>query len=224
MARTLLASAVAVAALAVAVGVVALPATGQPATTLFATVGPESTITLTHADGTRVQRLDPGTYTLEVDDRSDFHNFRLSGPGVLVSTGVAFVGKRTFTITVRDGVYTYVCEPHSSSMRGTFRVGNPPPPPPPRQLVATVGPRATITVRTPAGRIVRTTPAGRYTITVRDRSRAHNFRLTGPGVNRKTGVAFVGTARWTVTLRKGATYRFRCEPHARRMAGSFRAT
>ena len=61
---------------------------------------------------------------------------------------------------------------------------------------------------------------GAYAIVVRDRSRAHNFRLTGPGVRRATRVPFVGTVTWRVTLRAG-TYRFRCDPHARAMRGSF---
>ena len=34
--------------------------------------------------------------------------------------------------------------------------------------------------------------AGRYRIVVRDRSHLHNFHLTGPGVNKKTTVAFHG--------------------------------
>jgi plastocyanin len=51
----------------------------------------------------------------------------------------------------------------------------------------------------------------------------HNFHLRGRGVNKRTTVAFRGTATWTVTLRVG-TYRFVCDPHARRMRGSFRVT
>jgi hypothetical protein len=88
-------------------------------------------------------------------------------------------------------------------------------------LVATVGP-AGVTLRTPAGRAFQRLAAGRYLITVHDRSRVQNFQIVGPGVNRKTGVPFVGTVRWTVTLRKGATYRFRSEQSARVTA--FRAT
>jgi len=100
-------------------------------------------------------------------------------------------------------------------MRGEFTVGNAPPPPPPppspppalRRLTATVGPGRSIRV---SARSVR---AGRYRITVNDRSARDNFHLTGPGLNRKTGVAFRGTARWTVTLRRG-TYRFRSDATA----------
>ena len=35
---------------------------------------------------------------------------------------------------------------------------------------------------------------------------------TGPGVNKKTGVAFTGTVTWTVTLKAG-TYTFRSDAH-----------
>jgi hypothetical protein len=100
-----------------------------------------------------------------------------------------------------------------------------PPPPPasgPRSLVATVGPNFTITLRTAAGKRVRTLKAGRYTITVNDRSEMHNFHLFGPRVNRKTGVAYMGTSTWTVRFRKGKQYRFRCDPHLFSMRGSFR--
>ncbi|MBD0330707.1 MAG: hypothetical protein ICV64_11475 [Thermoleophilia bacterium] len=90
-------------------------------------------------------------------------------------------------------------------------------------LVATVGPGATVSLRTRAGRRVRTLRAGRYTIAVRDRSEIHNFHLRGPGVNKQTGVAFTGTATWRVRFRKGKTYRYVCDPHASSMRGTFRA-
>lgn len=90
----------------------------------------------------------------------------------------------------------------------------------PTKLVATVGPGFTITL-TKAGKKVRTLKPGRYTITVRDRSGAHNFRLRGPGLNKATGVAAVGTKTWRVTLRRG-TYRYVCDPHVTSMKGSVR--
>jgi hypothetical protein len=100
------------------------------------------------------------------------------------------------------------------------------PPPPPaaggKSLVAAVGPNFTISLRTAAGTRVRTLKAGRYTITVNDRSKMHNFHLFGPGVNRKTGVAYMGTSTWTVRFRKGKQYRFRCDPHLFSLRGSFR--
>jgi plastocyanin len=192
---------------------------------LRATVGPEFTISLTDASGNRVTQLDPGTYDIVVDDRSDFHNFFLSGPGVSQRTGVEFVGTTRWTVTFVEGRYAFVCDPHATMMRGAFVVGNPPPPPPPppkvRRLQALVGPGFTVSVRTLAGARVTSTARGRVNLTVRDRSRAHNFHLIGPGINRRTSLAFVGTQTWQLTLRPGL-YRFLCDPHALRMRGSFR--
>ncbi|HWH06461.1 MAG TPA: plastocyanin/azurin family copper-binding protein [Gaiellaceae bacterium] len=86
--------------------------------TLHASVGPGFTISV--AGGNRVEA---GTYTLVVDDRSDEHNFHLTGPGVNVSTGVEEVGERSFEVTLEPGEYTFLCDPHAESMNGTLRVG-----------------------------------------------------------------------------------------------------
>ncbi len=90
--------------------------------------------------------------------------------------------------------------------------------PPPLRLVGTVGPRATIRL-TLDGRPVRILPAARYTVLVRDRSRAHNFRLSGPGVNRATAVRSRSTVTWNVTLRRG-TYGYLSDPQPRRLRGT----
>ena len=84
---------------------------------LTATVGPGFTIGLTGAAGP-VTKLDPGTYDVVVRDLSDEHNFHLFGPGVNESTSVAGTGTVTWTVTFRDGRYTFVCDPHPSAMRG----------------------------------------------------------------------------------------------------------
>jgi plastocyanin len=198
---------------------------------LIGVVGPGRTITLTDASGTPVTQLTAGTYQIDVDDRAPVHNFHLTGPGVDQRTDVAFVGQATWTVTLSAGTYTYVCDPHAGDMRGSFSVTAPAQQPPqqqppatvrPGRLVGTVGPGFTITLRTAAGGAVRSARAGLYTIVVRDRSRMHNFHLVGPGVNRRTAVAFRGTVTWRVRLRRGATYRFVCDPHARGMRGSVR--
>jgi len=87
------------------------------------------------------------------------------------------------------------------------------------RLVATVGPSSTITL-TKAGKKVATLRPGAYTITVRDRSRFHNFALTGPRVRKLTSVSFVGTRTWKVQLRRGK-HTFVCTPHASFMRGTF---
>ncbi len=84
-------------------------------------------------------------------------------------------------------------------------------------LTATDGPGFTITMSKP------TVKAGTYTIVVHDKSSIHNFHLIGPGVNKLTSVAAVGTKTWTVKLKKG-TYRFVCDPHASIMKGVLRVT
>ena len=85
-----------------------------------------------------------------------------------------------------------------------------------------VGPGRTITLKRADGTIVRRVQDGRHTFVIRDRSSSHNFHLRGPGVDRKTGVAFTGRRRWTVTLEAG-TYRYRCDPHPETMRGRFTA-
>jgi plastocyanin len=102
--------------------VVAAPS-GAATTKLVATVGPSFTITLTKG-GKKVTTLKPGTYAITVNDKSTFHNFHLKGPGVNKSTSVAFKGtpKRPWTVTLKKGTYTYVCDPHATEMKGSFRV------------------------------------------------------------------------------------------------------
>jgi plastocyanin len=91
------------------------------------------------------------------------------------------------------------------------------------KLVATVGPGFTITI-TKGGKKVTKLAAGKYTITVRDKSKIHNFRLKGPGkVNKATTVAEVKTKTWTVTLKKG-TYTYVCDPHPESRQGTFKVT
>jgi plastocyanin len=138
-------------------------------------------------------------------------------------TDTTFTGKVTWTVTFRDGRYTYHCDPHPS-LAGSFTVGNPPstsPPPattPPvtakTRLVLTAGPAAVITLKTAAGKAVKTMKLGTYTVTVRDRSALHNAHVRAPGFDRKTTLPFVGTQRWKVKLARVGTLRFLCDPHA----------
>ena len=116
--RLLLAAALAGAVLVVA----AASAFAAPsATRLTATVGPGFTITLKKGT-TKVTRLKAGTYTITVRDRSGDHNFHLKGPGVNKLTSVDWTGTKTWTVRLRAGRYTFLCDPHPESMKGTFRV------------------------------------------------------------------------------------------------------
>jgi plastocyanin len=74
------------------------------------------------------------------------------------------------------------------------------------RIVGSVGPGFTISVRP------RRVDPGRYRLVIRDRSSMHNWHIRGRGVNKRTGVAFQGTRRFTVELTEGR-YRIRCDPH-----------
>jgi hypothetical protein len=162
-----------------------------------------SVITLRDAAGNAVTHLDPGTYDIAVSDRSLEHNFHLTGAGVDQATVIDALQEVTWTVTFTDGTYRFQCDAHPTTMRGSFTVGNvPPPPPPPAKLAGAVGPKRTISLRP------KTVAAGAVTLTVNDRTKTDNFHLTGPGVNRKTGVAFRGRVTWKLTLQPGRyTYR-----------------
>jgi hypothetical protein len=180
---------------------------------LVATVGPEFTIDLADANGRHVDTLTAGSYTLLVHDRADIHDFHLAnkpdGAKLDLTSGVEFVGDKTFTIDLTPGRYAYACTPHWQVMNGSFVVipaSTPPASPTTRHaLAAGVAPGGALTLS--SKRVV----PGAYRITVRDRSRTKNFHLVGQGVDRRTAKAFVGTAVWAVDLATGV-YRFGSDP------------
>jgi len=90
-------------------------------------------------------------------------------------------------------------------------------------LTASVGPGFDISLTGADGAAVSTLSAGDYTIEVDDQSDAHNFHLTGPGVDETTDVGGTGTDTWTVTLDAGS-YHFQCDPHSSTMNGDFEVT
>ena len=87
--------------------------------TLNGSVGPGFDISLDGTDG-----ITAGDYTLVVNDQSSAHNFHLTGPGgVDVSTDVSAEGEQTFDVTLVPGEYKFQCDPHASTINGTFTVG-----------------------------------------------------------------------------------------------------
>jgi Copper binding proteins, plastocyanin/azurin family len=108
-----------------ALAVVALDMSGPVAAApkvVKGSVGPGFTISLT-SGGKKVKSLKPGQYKFEITDRSSIRDFRLSGPGVnKLITGVGFTGRKSITVTLKRGTYRFVCDPHASSMKGSFRV------------------------------------------------------------------------------------------------------
>jgi plastocyanin len=82
---------------------------------LTGTVGPGFTISMK-------KPTKAGKYTLVVSDKSSIHNFHLKGKNVNVKTTVAATGSKKFTITLKKGKYTFVCDPHASTMKGSFTI------------------------------------------------------------------------------------------------------
>jgi plastocyanin len=98
-----------------------LAAPASSATTLTGTVGPGFNISLT-AGGKKVSKLKAGTYTIKISDKSNIHNFHLTGPGLNKSTSVGGTGSQTWTLKLKKGKYHYQCDPHASFMNGSFTV------------------------------------------------------------------------------------------------------
>ena len=110
MRRIVILAFAAFAALAIAIPAVAATPTFR------GTVGPGFTITMAK------KPTKAGKIKLVVADKASIHNFHLSGPGVNVKTGVSATGTKTFTITLKKGTYRFVCDPHATSMKGSFKV------------------------------------------------------------------------------------------------------
>jgi plastocyanin len=166
-------------------------------------------ISLRDANGNALTQLAPGTYDIAVSDRSESHNFHLKGPGVDQSTPIGEKQEITWTVTIGDGRYTYVCDAHASQMRGYFLAGAITP----IAFTGSVGPKKSISLKP------KSALPGPATVTVNDRSKTDNFHLTGPGVNKKTGLKTRGKVTWTVTLQPGV-YRYRSDK-TNKLRGSF---
>jgi len=110
-------------ALAALVAALVVPSAlaSQSAATLNGTVGPGFTITLTQG-GKKVSKLKAGKYTIKIADKSNIHDFHLKGPGVDKKTSVGSTGSSTWSVTLKKGKYTFVCDPHATFMKGSFTV------------------------------------------------------------------------------------------------------
>ncbi|HEY7381145.1 MAG TPA: plastocyanin/azurin family copper-binding protein [Gaiella sp.] len=122
--RIALAVSAAVALLAALPAVAATP-------TVRGTVGPSFTISMP------VKPKAAGKVMLVITDRGSQHNFHLRGPGgkevagvdaktkkavKRIATGVSTTGSRSFLVTLKKGTYSFVCDPHSDGMRGSFTI------------------------------------------------------------------------------------------------------
>jgi cupredoxin-like protein len=99
----------------------AVPTAFAASPTLNGTDGPGFTITLTQG-GKKVTKLKAGSYTFKIADKSNIHNFHLTGPGVNKTTSVSGTGTTTWKVTLKKGTYKYVCDPHATIMKGSFTV------------------------------------------------------------------------------------------------------
>ena len=108
----------------------ALPALAATPT-FNGTVGPGFTISMASKPKAA------GKIKLVISDKSSIHNFHLIGPGgkavpalnvktnkmvKSLTTSVSATGTSTFILTLQKGTYRFVCDPHLSSMKGSFTV------------------------------------------------------------------------------------------------------
>ena len=120
MFRTFHIAGAAAVALAIAIASTA-PAAAAPKT-VQGSVGPGFLIKL-ELGGRNVTKLTHGPYRFVINDRSSIHDFHLTGLGLnRILTTVDFVGTKSVVLTLKKGVYKYVCDPHSELMHGSFRV------------------------------------------------------------------------------------------------------
>ena len=101
--------------LALVIGAIAALPVFAATPKITGTVGPGFTISMK-------KPTKAGKYTLVVSDKSSIHNFHLKGKGVNVMTTVPGTGSKTFKITLAKGKYTFLCDPHPTSMKGSFTI------------------------------------------------------------------------------------------------------
>jgi len=89
---------------------------------LTGTVGPGFTITMKRL-GKPFKTLKAGTYSITVADKSNIHNFHLKGTKLNKEiTTIGFVGVKTVIVKFSKGKATFVCDPHFTTMKGSFTV------------------------------------------------------------------------------------------------------
>ena len=193
---------------------VLLPGSAQSAATatqLNVTVGPGFSIKVADANGSTVSHLDPGDYSITIKNLSPSseHNFHLTGPGVNMASAFDNVTV-TWNVTLVDGALQVPVRRAPDDHEGLV----------PRRRCAAAAARAEEADgqgRPEEGDLAeegrergQVAGRGKYKVAVSDLTKADNFHLSGPGVNKKTGVKFKGSTSWTVTLKPGK-YTFRSD-------------
>ena len=109
-------------AAAVTAAAAAAGSAGAATPTLKAFVNDSFKIGVTQG-GKPVKSLKAGKYVIAVTDPSTSHNFHITGPGLnKIVTTVSFVGTKSLTVTLKKGVYKFVCDPHLTTMHGVIVV------------------------------------------------------------------------------------------------------
>ncbi|HST18151.1 MAG TPA: hypothetical protein VLK36_10815 [Gaiellaceae bacterium] len=86
-------------------------------------------------------------------------------------------------------------------------------------LSASVGPGFSISL-TQNGSPVTSLAPGTYDVSVSDTATAHNFHLSGPGVDMMTSVTGTESPTWSVTFSAG-NYHYQCDAHPTQLHGDF---
>jgi plastocyanin len=79
-------------------------------------------IEMKNAAGRKLTRIKAGTYRIKIEDKATIHNFRLTGPGVNRATSTPRTTETVWRVRLKPGRYVFVCDPHASTMKGSFRV------------------------------------------------------------------------------------------------------
>jgi plastocyanin len=72
--------------------------------------------------GKDLKKVKAGTYRIKIEDKATIHNFHLMGPGVNKKTSISGRTETIWTVHLRRGTYKFRCDPHPTTMRGSFRV------------------------------------------------------------------------------------------------------
>lgn len=79
-------------------------------------------IEMKNAANKKLTTVKAGTYRIKIEDEASIHNFRLKGTGVNKATSIPGKTETIWTVTLKKGTYTFLCDPHAAQMRGTFKV------------------------------------------------------------------------------------------------------
>ena len=153
-------------------------------------------------------QLDPGDYSITIKNLSlaQEHNFHLTGPGVDMAS--AFDNNTvTWDVTLRGRHLQLPVRRAPDADEGLLPRRRRAAPAPSAEEADRQGrPEEDDLAEEGHGAAVKTLVAGRYKVVVTDATKADNFHLTGPGVNKKTGVKFRGAATWTLTFKAGQVH------------------